>query len=222
MGHEIESLRTSWFFVLSLLLPQTEEIVINIRFKVKQTFGTRIGTDLKESRINWKVIVLFIPIAFITYLFHESGHWLFGELSGNDMTISLNNSSPASGFFMDKSHALWSAAGGPLFTIIQALVFLWITWITKSIYAYAFAFFAVFSRFFSLVFGGIDLQDEARIASMLDLNKYMIAAIVLMLLFLILWRGNRILKLNMKAVGYFTVLGTFAILIVIGVNKFIT
>ncbi|MBK6963184.1 MAG: hypothetical protein IPH20_04400 [Bacteroidales bacterium] len=189
---------------------------------MKQTFGNRIGTDLKESRINWKVIVLFIPIAFITYLFHESGHWLSGELSGNDMTISLNNSSPASGFYLDESHALWSAAGGPLFTIIQALVFLWITWITKSIYAYAFAFFAVFSRFFSLVFGGIDLQDEARIASMLDLNKYMIAAIVLMLLFLILWRGNRILKLNMKAVGYFTVLGTFAILIVIGVNKFIT
>ena len=63
------------------------------------------------------------------------------------------------------------------------------------------------------------MQDEARIASMLDMNKYIIAAIVLTILFLILWRCNRIMKLNTKAVGYFTVLGTFAILIVIGVNE---
>ena len=188
---------------------------------MKETFRNKISTDLKESQVNWKVIILFIPIAFITYIFHEFGHWIFGELLGNDMTLSLNNSAPKSGYFINESHALWSAIGGPGFTIIQAFVFLLITWITKSIYAYSFAFFAVFSRFFSIVFGGINLQDEARIASLLDTNKYIIAAIVLTILFLILWRCNRIMKLNTKAVGYFTVLGTFAILLVIGVNELI-
>jgi len=188
---------------------------------MKETFINKICRDLNESQINWKVIILFIPIAFITYIFHEFGHWLLGELSGNDMTLSLNNSSPKSGYFINDSHALWSAIGGPVFTIIQALVFLLITWKTKSIYAYSIVFFAVFSRFFSIVFGGIDLQDEAGIASMLDTNKYFIAAIVLTILFLILWRCNRIMKLNTKAVGYFTVLGVFAILIVIGVNELI-
>ncbi len=188
---------------------------------MKETFINKICRDLNESQINWKVIILFIPIAFITYIFHEFGHWLLGELSGNDMTLSLNNSSPKSGYFINDSHALWSAIGGPVFTIIQALVFLLITWKTKSIYAYSIVFFAVFSRFFSIVFGGIDLQDEAGIASMLDTNKYFIAAIVLTILFLILWRCNRIMKLNMKAAGYFTVLGVFAILIVLGVNELI-
>jgi len=188
---------------------------------MKETFINKICRDLNESQINWKVIILFIPIAFITYIFHEFGHWLLGELSGNDMTLSLNNSSPKSGYFINDSHALWSAIGGPVFTIIQALVFLLITWKTKSIYAYSIVFFAVFSRFFSIVFGGIDLQDEAVIAAMLDTNKYFIAAIVLTILFLILWRCNRIMKLNTKAVGYFTVLGVFAILIVIGVNELI-
>jgi len=188
---------------------------------MKETFFNKICKELKESQINWNVIILFIPIAFFTYIFHESGHWLLGELSGNDMTLSLNNSSPKSGYFINDSHALWSAIGGPVFTIIQALVFLLITWKTKSIYAYSIVFFAVFSRFFSIVFGGIDLQDEAGIASMLDTNKYIIAAIVLTILFLILWRCNRIMKLNTKAVGYFTVLGVFAILIVIGVNELI-
>jgi len=112
---------------------------------MKETFSNRIRNDLKESQINWKVIISFIPIAF----------------------------------------------------------------------------FAVFSRFFSIVFGGINLQDEARIASMMDTNKYLIAAIVLTILFLILWRCNRIMKLNLKAVGYFTVLGTLAILIVISINELI-
>lgn len=33
-----------------------------------------------------------------------------------------------------------------------------------------------------------------------------------------LWKGNQIMGLNLKALGYFVVLGVFAILIVIGVN----
>lgn len=186
---------------------------------MKETFSIRIRNDLKESQIDWKVIIAFIPIAFITYFFHEFGHWTFGELLGNDMTLSLNKSAPQSGYFINESGALWSAIGGPAFTIIQALFFLLITWVTKSVYAYSFSFFAIFSRFFSIVFGGIDLQDEASIASMLYVNKFIVAAIVLTILFLILWRCNRIMKLNTKAVGYFTVLGFFAILIVIGLDK---
>ena len=188
---------------------------------MKEKFINKIINDFKESQIDWKVIIAFIPIAFMTYLFHEFGHWTFGELLGNEMTLSLNNSAPQNGFFIDDSGALWSAMGGPFFTILQGLVFLFLTWMTKSIYAYSITFFAVFSRFFSIIFGGIDLQDEARIAAMLDWNKYLVASIVLTILFLILWKSNRIMKLKMKTIGNFTVLGVFAILIVIGVNELI-
>lgn len=184
-----------------------------------KNFSNSVRNDLTESQIDWKVIIAFIPIAFITYLFHEFGHWTFGELSGNDMIMSLNNSTPKNGQFINKSDALWSAIGGPFFTILQGFIFLVLTWLTKSIYAYSVTFFAVFSRFFTIVFGDINLQDEARIAAMLDWNKYMVAAIVLTILFLILWRSSRIMKLNMKAIGYFTVLGVFAILIVIVINE---
>ncbi len=184
-----------------------------------KNFSNSVRNDLTESQIDWKVIIAFIPIAFITYLFHEFGHWTFGELSGNDMIMSLNNSTPKNGQFINKSDALCSAIGGPFFTILQGFIFLVLTWLTKSIYAYSVTFFAVFSRFFTIVFGDINLQDEARIAAMLDWNKYMVAAIVLTILFLILWRSSRIMKLNMKAIGYFTVLGVFAILIVIVINE---
>ncbi|OFY44198.1 MAG: hypothetical protein A2X18_00885 [Bacteroidetes bacterium GWF2_40_14] len=62
---------------------------------------------------------------------------------------------------------------------------------TKSIYAYSITFYAVFSRFFPIFFGEINLQDEIKIAAMLDWNKYLIAAVVLAILFLVLWRSNR-------------------------------
>jgi hypothetical protein len=181
----------------------------------------KICNDLNESQIDLKVFIAFIPIAFITYLFHEFGHWTFGELSGNDMLIGLNNCTPQIGSFIKDSDALWSAIGGPLFTIIQGIIFLLLTWLTKSVYAYSTAFFAVFSRFFSIIFGGLNLQDEGGISRLLDVNKYLVAAIVLIILSLILVRCSKIMKLEIKAIGYFTVLGVFANLIVIGVNDLI-
>lgn len=188
---------------------------------MKKNSGHRIANDLQESRIGWQLVLAFIPIAFFTFLFHELGHWALGELTGNEMTIGLNNSGPKNGAFNNDKAALWSSIGGPAFTILQAFLFFVLTWFTKSIYAYSVAFFAVFSRTFSIIFGGIDLQDEARIASLLEVSKYLVAGIVLTILLLILWKGSRLMKLNGKALGYFFVLGVLAILMVIGTDKII-
>jgi hypothetical protein len=181
----------------------------------------RINADLTESRIDWRVALLFIPVAFLTYLFHEFGHWIVGEMLGNDMVLSLNNATARSGYYIDNAHDLYISMGGPAFTILQAIIFLAIIEKSKSIYAYPVVFFAAFSRFFSVVFGGFSLQDEARISSMLDISIYTVAIIVLLVLFLIVWRSSYLLKLNLKAIGYFTILSTLSILLVIGVNELI-
>ncbi|SMO82270.1 hypothetical protein [Gracilimonas mengyeensis] len=181
-------------------------------------FVEGIKADLEDSHINWRVALSFIPIAFFTYLFHESGHWLFGQLTGNEMLISLNNSTPESGYFIRESDALWSAIGGPVFTILQAFIFLVVTEKTKSVYAFSVVFFAFFCRSFSIILGGLSLQDEARIASMLNINEYLLAGIVLWVLFIITWRASRIMNLGWKASGYFTALSTGAMLLVIWTN----
>ena len=181
----------------------------------------RIKNDLIDSRINWKVAFLFIPVAFFTYFFHEFGHWIVGEMFGNDMGLSLNNSNALSGYYIDKTHNLYISMGGPAFTILQAVVFLVFIEITKSIYVYPFVFFAAFSRFFSIVFGGFSLQDEARITSMLGVGTYSVAVIVILVLFIIAWRSSYLLKLNLKGIGYYTTLSTLSNLLVIGVNKLI-
>ena len=181
----------------------------------------RIRNDLKESKVNLKVALLFIPVAFLTYLFHEFGHWITGEMLGNDMVLSLNNATARSGYYIDQTHDLYISMGGPIFTILQAILFLVLIEITKSIYAYPFVFFAAFSRFFSIVFGGFSQQDEARISAILDIGTYTIAIVVLLVLFLIVWRTSYSLKLDLKATGYYTILSTLSILLVITVNELI-
>ena len=182
----------------------------------------RIKTDLKESKINWKVALLMIPVAFLTYLFHEFGHWAVGELLGNKMTLSLNNAAPFSGNYIRETDGLFTLMGGPAFTILQAIIFLIVIEITKSVYAYSFVFFAGFIRFFSILFGGFNFQDEAKISAILNIGIYTIAAIVLVILFLIVWRGTYLLKLNIKAIGYYTVLSVISSLLVIETDKLIS
>lgn len=181
----------------------------------------RIRRDLAESQITVGVMLAMIPIALFTYLFHEFGHWILGELMGNAMTFSLNTSTPKNGHFLTGQDSLVSAIGGPLFTIVQATVFLIVTRKSGSVYAYSMVFMAAFSRFFSIIFGGISRQDEFRIASMLNVNEYWVALIVLFFLFMLLWRSSWIMHLHLKAVGYFTTLCTFAMLIIIGINSVI-
>lgn len=181
----------------------------------------RIKDDLAGSKIDWKVALLFIPVAFLTYLFHEFGHWIVGELLGNDMVFGLNSATARSGYYVDKTHDLYISMGGPVFTILQACIFLVFIEKTKSIYAYPFVFFAAFIRFFSIVFGGFSQQDEARISSTLNIGTYTVAIIVILVLFLTVWRSSYSLKLNLKAIGYFTILSTISSLLVIGVDKFL-
>jgi hypothetical protein len=185
-------------------------------------FTNRIKDDLAESKINLRIALLFIPVGFLTYLFHEFGHWFIGEILGEKMLLSLNNAAPWNGYYVEKTHELYILIGGPAFTILQAIIFWAVIKIKKSIYVFPFIFFAAFCRFFSIIFGGFNRQDEAKISSILNIGAYTAAIIVMIVLLLIVWRSSRLLKLNLKAISYYTVLSTISILLVIGVDALIT
>jgi hypothetical protein len=189
--------------------------------KIK-SLTNRIKDDLTESGINLRIVLLFIPVSFLTYLFHEFGHWIIGEMLGEKMVLSLNNAAPWNGYYMEKIHALYILIGGPAFTILQAIIFFIVIEYTKSIYVYPFVFFAAFCRFFSIIFGGFNRQDEAKISSILNIGTFTVAIIVMLVLFLIVLRSSKSLKLNLKAIGYYILLSTLSILLVIGVDALIT
>jgi len=172
--------------------------------------------------LDLKLFLLFIPVAFISYLFHEFGHWIIGEILGNKMAYSLNGAWPISGQYIEKQHGLYSAIGGPAFTIIQASIALMIVEMKKSVFAYPFLFFPFFLRFFSLVFGGFSAQDEAGISASLEIGRYTVAIIVLTILFLLVWRGSHKLKFGFKEISFFLLISTISILVVIITDEIIT
>jgi len=166
--------------------------------------------------ITPQLILLFVIAAYGSYLFHEFGHWSIGEILGNDMTYSLNSVSPRSGSYVDPSHDLYSLIGGPAFSILQALIALLLIEKYKNLSIYPFAFFPMYSRFFSLAFGGFDRQDEAKIAVTLDAGRYAVGIVVVVMLVLIVVRCSSTLKIDLKSNGSVTVLGTLCQLLVIG------
>jgi hypothetical protein len=174
-----------------------------------------------DKKLLVKLFILFIPVAYASYLFHEFGHWIIGEALGNNMIYSLNYVWPKDGHYIGASHNLYVLIGGPAFTIILSILFLLIIEKYKTIYAYPFVFFQMFMRFFSLFFGGFSKQDEARISLILGLGKYTVAIIVLVILSVLVLRASYKLKINFKDNCYFFTISTVVILLVIATYKII-
>ncbi len=172
-----------------------------------------------DKKILVRLYLLLIPIAYFSYLFHEFGHWIVGEILGNDMIYSLNYVWPKAGHYINESHNLYVSIGGPAFTILLAIVSLLIIEKYSTIYAYPVLFFQFVQRFFSLVFGGFSQQDEARISSIIGLGTYAIGIIVLIVLLLFVLRANYKIKIDLKQNGYFFAISILCQLMVIATYK---
>jgi len=172
-----------------------------------------------DKNILVRLYLLFIPIAYISYLFHEFGHWIVGEILGNDMIYSLNYVWPRDGHYLNESHNLYVSIGGPAFTILLAIASLLILEKYSTIYTYPVLFFQFVLRFFSLLFGGFSQQDEARISSIMGLGTYTVGIIVIIILLLIVLRESYKLKIDLKHNGYFFTVSILSQLLVIATYK---
>ena len=172
-----------------------------------------------DKKVIVKLLLLFIPAAYITYLFHEFGHWIVGEIFGNDMVYSLNGVWPRNDHFIKSIHSLYVSFGGPIFTILQSIIVLLIIEKYKTIYAYPFVFFPVFTRYFTLILGGFSIQDEAKISATLEIGTYTFALIVLLILLIILLRSSYKLKIGLNYNCYFMAMSTACLMLVIQTYK---
>ncbi len=173
-----------------------------------------------QKPIDLNLLLLFVPVAYASYLFHELGHWIVGEIFGNRMAFSLNFVWPSDGHFLQPSHELFSSIGGPAFSILQAVIGLIVVERSRSLYAYPLAFFPMYSRFFSDLLGGFGKQDEARISALMGIWTYLTAIVVLGILLSIVLRCSYKLGLSIKSNGYVLVTSTICQLLVIGTYTF--
>ncbi len=169
--------------------------------------------------IDLKFFLVFIPVAYGSYLFHELGHWSIGEILGNQMAYSLNYVWPKAGTYLHATDDLYVSMGGPAFSIVQAILALLVIEKYSALYAYPFAFFAMFFRFFSLGFGGFDKQDEARISAIMGIWPYAAAVVVLAILLSIVLRCSLKLGIGFKDIMYMITASTACQLMVIGTYK---
>ena len=162
-----------------------------------------------------KLALITIPIAFISYLFHEFGHWSVGEILGNRMAYRLNGVWPVNGQYLNPKLGIYVSIAGPAFSILQALIALFLIEKFNSKYAFPFLLFPLYMRFFALAFGGFGKQDEAGISASLGIGTYTVAIIVIVISVLIIWMGAHKLKLRFKEINYFILICTVCNLIVI-------
>jgi hypothetical protein len=175
-----------------------------------------------ENSFKLNLYLLFIPTAYISFLFHEFGHWTIGEILGNDMTLTLNLAWPRSGHYVEAGNYVWVLMGGPAFSILQSFLALLVVIKYRTIFAYPFLFFPLFMRFFSLAFGGFSKQDEAGISAALGIGTYTVAVIVVLVLLSLVWSGSKKLQINFKTNTYYLTMSTVSILLVIWTDKLIS
>ena len=140
---------------------------------------------------------LLIAVLF-SFIFHEFGHWIIGEILGNKMAMSLNGTHPISGNYAHAWNRIFVLIGGPLFTLIQALVFLFLIKKFRNNLLYPFLFFPFIMRFVSSLFSIIQPQDEAIIGTLLNIGKWTLPIIITLILFYLCWTGSKVLKISWK------------------------
>jgi len=148
---------------------------------------------VSENRIKLKISLIFIPVAFFSYIFHEFGHWIIGEILGNNMALRLISVNPKYGDYIENTD-FYVICGGVIFTVLLIIIFWFIIEKYKVIYAYPIVFFNFFFLASPLM-TRFELQDLAKISAFFNVGKYTIALIVLIPLLLITWRASHDLKI---------------------------
>ncbi|WP_432411392.1 hypothetical protein [Rasiella sp. SM2506] len=148
--------------------------------------------------IDWtKYIGVMIIATFLTFFFHEMSHWIAYELLGYDAGFTLNGASVKdSSIKLTKAHRIITSASGPIFTIIQGIVFYFILKKHKIIMLYPFLFLPFIMRLGATWANLFQPNDEGRISLDLGLNLYTISTIVVVFLFFLVFKISKKNKLS--------------------------
>jgi len=139
-----------------------------------------------------KYFAVLILATFGTFFFHEMSHWISYELLGYDAGFTLNGASlKDSTIELSKTHRIITSASGPIFTIIQGIIFYFILIKRKNIMLYPFLFLPFVMRLGATWANQFEPNDEGRISLDLGLNLYVVSIAVVAFLFFLIYRVSR-------------------------------
>ncbi|MEP7237032.1 MAG: hypothetical protein ABI685_04175 [Ferruginibacter sp.] len=142
-------------------------------------------------KINFKYILITAIAVFLSFELHELCHFFTGEFLGNKMAMTLNSAYPLNGFYLKESHYTLVSAAGPIFTIIQAIIFYFFLKKYNNYYLYPWLLIPFFMRFAAMVLSFRRPNDEARISNYLGLGTFTLPLIVSVFLFFLVFKINQ-------------------------------
>jgi hypothetical protein len=178
-----------------------------------------LSLALVESRTGSILMsVKYAAITFVavgvTWLLHEFAHWTTGEVLGNNMVMTLNTCYPKNGQYLEIWHGTVVTLGGPLITLLQAIIFYFLLRAGASNSLFPFLLVCLYMRSLAGVMNFINLNDEGRISSELGLGLFTFPIIIfVVLLYLVLdikkrrgYSGNAILVTTLFIMLYSSIL----------------
>lgn len=159
---------------------------------------------------------LVVLAGFITFLLHEAGHWLTTILLGHEAFFGLNSSGPRAAVSA-ADHAVISAAG-PLITVVQAAIALWLVQTRASPTAWIFLFWPAFMRLMAMGISLFNPNDEARISEWLGWGLWTLPALVSIALVVLLAIGSRRLRVSWKTLALTWVTASAAVSAIVGLD----
>ena len=174
---------------------------------------------MQRMRTGWGFYGLVFVAGFLTFALHEGGHWLAAALLGHEAYFGLN-SAGARGIVSTVDHMIISAAG-PVVTVVQALIALWLVQARASAAAWVFLFWAAFMRFMATVISLFNPNDEARISEWLGWGMWTLPVLVTLGLFGLLAIGSRQMRVSWKTLALTWVVASIAVSAVVGLDMVI-
>lgn len=171
----------------------------------------------KASFYGW----LFIA-GFFTFILHEAAHWAVGTALGYEMQMRLNAVTAVTAITsVLPSHKAMIDAGGPLATILQAVIAFTIVIRYRANTAFAFLYLAAFMRILANAISFLNPNDEARLSAYLGVGMWTLPSVVSIGLLLLVWHASRRLQLTWKEQLCCYLIASASVSLVVGIDRFI-
>ena len=157
--------------------------------------------------------LLAFVAGFVTFALHEGGHWAVAELLGYEAHYGLNRAGARAA--TDPVHIALITAAGPVVTIVQGLLALWLVQARRSAAAWIFLFWAAFMRLMATVISLWNPNDEARLSEQFGLGAWTLPVVVTLALLALLAVGSRRIRAGWKTLGLTWLVASAAISVIV-------
>ena len=151
-----------------------------------------------KTEITYQYILVSALAVILSFLFHELTHFLTGEVLGYNMKMTLNSASLINGNYNNALHQNIVSISGPIFTIIQAIIFYYIIKKNGNYLLYPFLFVPFLMRVMAMVVSIFNANDEARVSEWLGIGKWTLPILIIAFLFFLVYKCSKQQKYTLK------------------------